>query len=152
MADAGGGKFAIIFRDEVKIPSAAAPAVMDVQGALKAVLRSASFADGLAKGLHEAAKALDKRQSISGNLLKGVFSNCDEPMYVKLVEALCNEHNIPLIKVADKKIIGEWCGLCKYDKEGKARKVVGCSCAVVKDYGNEELGKQVLQQYFDSKK
>lgn len=38
----------------------AAPAVMDVQTALKAALRSAHFADGLAKGLHEAAKALDK--------------------------------------------------------------------------------------------
>ncbi|VDO93343.1 unnamed protein product [Heligmosomoides polygyrus] len=140
MADAGG--------DDIKIPSAAAPAVMDVQAALKAVLRSANFADGLAKGLHEAAKALDKREAHFCVLAE----NCDEPMYVKLVEALCNEHNIPLIKVADKKIIGEWCGLCKYDKEGKARKVVGCSCAVVKDYGNEELGKQVLQQYFDSKK
>ena len=26
-------------------------------------------------------------------------SNCDEPMYVKLVEALCAEHQINLIKV-----------------------------------------------------
>jgi small subunit ribosomal protein S12e len=53
-------------------------------------------------------------------------------MYVKLVEALCAEHQIPLIKVKDKKLLGEWVGLCKYDKEGKARKVVGCSCVVVK--------------------
>ena len=44
-------------------------------------------------------------------------------MYVKLVEALCKEHNIPLMKVSDKKLLGEWCGLCKYDQEGKARKV-----------------------------
>ena len=27
-------------------------------------------------------------------------SNCDEPMYVKLVEALCAEHQINLIKVS----------------------------------------------------
>jgi len=26
-------------------------------------------------------------------------ANCDEPMYVKLVEALCAEHQINLIKV-----------------------------------------------------
>ncbi|VDK60658.1 unnamed protein product [Cylicostephanus goldi] len=42
---------------------------MDVQGALKAVLRSASFADGLAKGLHEAAKALDNKNWICYALL-----------------------------------------------------------------------------------
>jgi small subunit ribosomal protein S12e len=27
-------------------------------------------------------------------------SNCNEPMYVKLVEALCAEHQINLIKVS----------------------------------------------------
>lgn len=59
-------------------------------------------------------------------------SNCDEPEYVKLVEALCAEHTINLIKVDDNKKLGEWAGLCKLDKEGNARKVVGCSCVVVK--------------------
>uniref|UniRef100_A0A452H1M6 40S ribosomal protein S12 n=1 Tax=Gopherus agassizii TaxID=38772 RepID=A0A452H1M6_9SAUR len=59
-------------------------------------------------------------------------SNCDEPMYVKLVEALCAEHQINLIKVDDNKKLGEWVGLCKIDREGKPRKVVGCSCVVVK--------------------
>lgn len=77
--------------------------------------------------------------------------NCDEPQYVKLVETLCAEHQIPLIKVADKKIIGEYCGLCKYDKEGKARKVVGCSSAVVTNWGNEEQGRAILTDYFASK-
>lgn len=51
---------------------------------------------------------------------------------MKLVEALCAEHQINLIKVDDGKKLGEWAGLCKIDKEGKARKVVGCSCVVVK--------------------
>lgn len=58
--------------------------------------------------------------------------NCDEPMYKKLVQALCNEHQIPLIKVDNNKKLGEWAGLCKIDSAGKARKVVGCSCVVVK--------------------
>ncbi|CAJ0578040.1 unnamed protein product, partial [Mesorhabditis spiculigera] len=121
---------------------------MDVQTALKAALKSAHYADGLARGLHEAAKALDKREAHFAVLAE----NCDEPMFVKLVEGLCKEHQIPLMKVADKKLLGEWVGQCKYDKEGKARKVVGCSCAVVRDYGTEEQAKAVLQHYFDSKK
>lgn len=59
-------------------------------------------------------------------------NNCTEPMYTKLVEALCAEHSIPLMKVDDNKKLGEWVGLCKIDKDGKPRKVVGCSCVVVK--------------------
>lgn len=31
--------------------------------------------------------------------LCALAANCDEPMYVKLVEALCAEHQINLIKV-----------------------------------------------------
>lgn len=61
--------------------------------------------------------------------------NCDEPMYKKLVQGLCNEHQIPLIKVDNNKKLGEWAGLCKIDSAGKARKVVGCSCVVIKVIG-----------------
>ena len=59
------------------------------------VLKQALIADGLARGLRESAKALDKRQA----LLCVLSENCDEPMYKKLVTALCMEHGIPLIKV-----------------------------------------------------
>lgn len=58
--------------------------------------------------------------------------NCDEPAYKKLVQALCSEHQIPLIKVDNNKKLGEWAGLSKLDNMGKARKVVGCSCVVIK--------------------
>jgi small subunit ribosomal protein S12e len=101
---------------------------MTVNAALQEVLKTALFADGLARGLHEAAKALDKRQAHFCVLA----NNCSEPMYKKLVEALCAEHSIPLMKVDDNKKLGEWVGLCKIDKDGKPRKVVGCSCVVVK--------------------
>ena len=59
------------------------------------MLKQALIADGLARGLRESAKALDKRQA----LLCVLSENCDEPMYKKLVTALCMEHGIPLIKV-----------------------------------------------------
>ena len=36
------------------------------------------------------------------------------------------------VQVDDSKKLGEWAGLCKIDKEGKARKVNGCGVVVVK--------------------
>ncbi|XP_076329915.1 small ribosomal subunit protein eS12-like isoform X2 [Tachypleus tridentatus] len=132
---------------DVEIEGAVA-GTMDVNTALQEVLKLALIHDGLARGLHEAAKALDKRQAH----LCVLATNCDEAMYIKLVEALCAEHQINLIKVDSNKKLGEWAGLCKIDKEGKARKVVGCSCVVVKDYGKETQAHDVLNEYFKSKR
>merc|ERR1711955_58718 len=98
--------------------------VMDVNTALPEVLKTALIHDGLARGIREAAKALDKRQAH----LCVLANNCDEAMYVKLVEALCAEHQINLIKVE------------------------GCSCVVIKDYGKESQAKDVIEEYFKSKK
>ena len=41
--------------------------------------------------------------------------------------------------------LGEWSGLCKIDQEGNARKVVKCSCAVVRNWGLETPAHHVLQ-------
>ncbi len=133
----------------VVAPAAAAAAggPMDVNTALQEVLKTALIHDGLARGLHEAAKALDKRQAH----LCVLANNCDEPAYSKLVEALCAEHGISLLKVDDNKKLGEWAGLCKIDREGKARKVVACSCVVVKDYGRDTTALEVLNEYFKQK-
>ncbi|CAG2174072.1 unnamed protein product, partial [Oppiella nova] len=133
---------------ETSAPITAVAPILDVNMALQEVLKTSLTHDGLARGLHEAAKALDKRQAH----LCVLATNCDEPMYQKLVEALCAEHQIDLIKVDDNKKLGEWSGLCKIDKEGKARKVVGCSCVVVKDYGKETPAMDFLKEYFNSKK
>jgi len=116
---------------------------MDLNTALQEVLKSAVICDGLARGLNEAARALDKRQAH----LCILANNCDEPSYVKLIEALCNEHQIPLLKVDDGKKLGEWSGLCKIDQEGKPRKVVGCSCVVIRDYGKETQAHDVLAEH-----
>jgi len=128
--------------------AAVASGPMDLNTAIQEVLKTALIHDGLVRGLHECAKALDKRQAH----LCVLANNCDEPMYVKLVEALCAEHGINLIKIEDNKKLGEWAGLCKIDKEGKARKVVGCSCVVIKDYGKESPAQDVLQEYFKTRK
>ncbi|KAF5275097.1 hypothetical protein FQA39_LY07034 [Lamprigera yunnana] len=121
---------------------------MDVNQALQEVLKKALRHDGVVRGLHEATKALDKRCA----LLCILAENCDEPMFKKLVTALCSEHQIPLIKVDNNKKLGEWAGLCKIDNTGKARKVVGCSCVVIREYGEESQARDVLQDYLKNVK
>ncbi|XP_039322473.1 small ribosomal subunit protein eS12-like [Saimiri boliviensis] len=101
----------------------AAGGVMDINTAIQEALKTALIHDGLARGICKAAKALDKCQAH----LCVLASNCEEPMCVKLVEAFCAEHQINLIKADDSKKLGEWVGLSKNGREGKPRKVVGCS-------------------------
>ncbi|RMY10448.1 hypothetical protein D0868_03692 [Hortaea werneckii] len=119
---------------------------MSVLDALKGVLKIALIHDGLARGLREASKALDRRQAHMCVLNEA----CEEEAYKKLVVALCGEHKIPLIKVPDGKQLGEWAGLCQIDREGNARKVVNCSCVVVKDWGEESQERSVLLNYFQT--
>jgi len=123
-----------------KAPAPVVSEPLDPQTALKAVLRTSLFHDGLARGLHESVKALDRREAH----LCVLSSGCNEPAYTKLITALCSEHSIPLIKVEEGKVLGEWVGLCKFNSEGKPVKVVGCSCAVIKSWGEETEARQYI--------
>ncbi|KAF1803396.1 50S ribosomal protein L30e-like protein [Mucor lusitanicus] len=137
----------IIETQEVEVAVEATSGQMSVEDALQEVLRRALVHDGLARGLKEAVKALDRRQAH----LAVLCESCTESEYIKLVEALCAEHNINLIKVSDAKKLGEWAGLCKIDREGNARKVVGCSCVAVTDFGEESEAMNVLLDYFKTR-
>merc|ERR1719152_984025 len=117
---------------------------LTVEEALQKVLKNALCHDGLRRGLHESCKALD--MGIAKLCVPS--SGCNEPAYTKLIEALCAEHSCDLMKVSDGKQLGEWVGLAKVDKEGTARKVVGCSSVVVTDYGEESEALNVLKASF----
>lgn len=93
--------------EDATAPSGGSMSVLD---ALKGVLKIALIHDGLARGLREASKALDRRQAHMCVLNEA----CEEEAYKKLVVALCGEHKIPLIKVPDGKQLGEWAGLCTF--------------------------------------
>mmetsp|Transcript_34793 Transcript_34793/g.71785 ORF Transcript_34793/g.71785 Transcript_34793/m.71785 type:complete len:144 (-) Transcript_34793:53-484(-) len=117
--------------------------VMDLNSALQGVLKRALVNGGVARGLRECVKALDRRQVHLCILAK----DCDSAEYVRLVEALVAEHSIHIIQVADGKQLGEWVGLCKLDREGNAKKVVKCSCAVIKDWGEQSEAKAFITDY-----
>ncbi|GIL59635.1 hypothetical protein Vafri_14368 [Volvox africanus] len=132
----------------VVVEEAAAPGEpMDINTAVQMVLKKALAHDGLCRGLHEASRAIEKGQA----QLCILAEDCNQPDYKKLIEALCAEHNVNLISVPENKQLGQWCGLCKIDPQGEARKVVGCSCAVITDYGEETAGLSMLQEYLKSR-
>ncbi|KAG6888423.1 hypothetical protein C0995_008336 [Termitomyces sp. Mi166 len=105
-----------------------APAAEAPKGKLSQVLKNALVHDCLARGWTSA-----------------------RGQYIKLIYALCTEHKIDLINVGDVKVLGTWAGLCKIDREDNLRKIVGCSCVVVKDYGVESEGLHVLLHYFEKR-
>jgi len=126
--------------EELKEPVVDETIPLDPQTALQQVLRTAMHYDGLARGLHEAVKAIDSRQCH----LVVLSTSCNEPQYTKLITALCQEQSKPMIKVENSKLLGEWAGLCKYNTDGKAVKIVGCSCVVIKQWGEETPARQYL--------
>ncbi|KAG5422392.1 RPS12 [Candida margitis] len=131
---------------EVETEQVVAESSVSIEDALKVVLRNSLVHDGLARGLREASRALSKREA----QLCVLCDSVTEEAIIKLIEALCNEpeEKIPLIKVSDAKLLGEWAGLCKLDQEGNARKVVGASCVVIKNWGQDSDERNILLESF----
>ncbi|KAJ2556634.1 40S ribosomal protein S12 [Coemansia sp. RSA 1933] len=131
----------------VEIPADAAPkGKMTVEEALEVVLKKALVNEGLVRGAKESIKALDRKDAE----LCVLCETTEEAGIVALVEALCNEHKIRLIKVSDSKKLGEMAGLCKIDREGNPRKIVGASVVVVRKWGEESVARTTLLEHFGS--
>lgn len=81
---------------------------MDILTALQLVMKKSLAHDGISRGLHEVAKSIEKHSA----QLCVLAEDCDQPDYVKLVKALCADHNVHLITVPSAKTLGEWVGVC----------------------------------------
>lgn len=86
---------------------AAIPEDMDLMTAVELTLRKARAHCGVVRGLHESAKLIEKRVA----QLCVLAEDCNQPDYVKLVKALCADHNINLLTVPSAKTLGEWAGV-----------------------------------------
>lgn len=96
------------------------------------------------KGLNQVGKALDRKDCF----LCILATDCDDPKYKKLITALAKQNKIPLIEVDSRLELGEWCGLCKYDKtNGKARKVRGVSSLAINNYGEQSEALTIVEQH-----
>ncbi|RWW53283.1 hypothetical protein BHE74_00040242 [Ensete ventricosum] len=94
----------------VEEPEKTAPALgepMDLMTALQLVMKKSLAHDGLVRGLHEAAKAIEKHAA----QLCILAEDCNQSDYVKLVKALCADHNVHLVTVPSAKTLGEWAGV-----------------------------------------
>ncbi|RRT37709.1 hypothetical protein B296_00038608, partial [Ensete ventricosum] len=80
---------------------------MDLMTALQLVMKKSLAHDGLVRGLHEAAKAIEKHAA----QLCILAEDCNQSDYVKLVKALCADHNVHLVTVPSAKTLGEWAGV-----------------------------------------
>ena len=81
---------------------------MDLMTALQLLTQKSLAHDGLVRGLHEAAKAIEKHAA----QLCILAEDCNQADYVKLVKALCADHNVHLVMVPSAKTLGEWAGVC----------------------------------------
>lgn len=141
MSDAGDTPVDLIRPDEDEEET-----VSNLMEAVPKVLKKALIHDGVVRGLHQVTKALEGKRVLCCFLAK----SCSEEAYIRLVQALCKERGVPLIDIPDAKQLGQWAGLCKIDKEGEPRKVVGASCVAITDYGEESPARNFLLQHIQS--
>ncbi|KAJ2658156.1 40S ribosomal protein S12 [Coemansia sp. RSA 1200] len=147
MASEGNEVPPVAAPETVEVPANAAPqGKMTIEEALEVVLKKALVNEGLVRGAKESIKALDRKDAE----LCVLCETTEEAGIVTLVEALCNEHKIRLIKVSDSKKLGEMAGLCKIDREGNPRKIVGASVVVVRKWGEESVARTTLLEHFGS--
>ncbi|KAJ2095264.1 40S ribosomal protein S12 [Coemansia sp. RSA 376] len=137
---------AAVAADVVEVSADAAKGTLTVEEALEIVLKKALVCDGLVRGAKESIKALDRKDVE----LCVLCETTEEAGIVGLVEALCNEHQIRLIKVSDSKKLGQMAGLCKIDRDGNPRKSVGASVVAIRKWGDETVARATLLEHFGS--
>lgn len=99
---------------------------------LKRVIQTANANALLAKGIHEVAKSLESKENKPKFVV--LAKNCNDDNYRKVVTALAKQNKIPLLTVDEGEVLGEWLGICKYDKQKNVRKKRKCSSLAIKDY------------------
>ncbi|KAF0972183.1 hypothetical protein FDP41_009479 [Naegleria fowleri] len=102
---------------------------LNLNTAIKRVLKTASANRAVARGLREVCRTLAKDKA----QLCVLADDCDKDQYKKLIKAFCAFKKVDLLEVPSKRQLGEWVGLAKYDKQMRTRRVQKCAVAVITD-------------------
>lgn len=106
---------------------------MDIFSSLEIVLQKALANDGLARGIREAVKALERQQA----QLVILAEDCNQEAYTRLIEALAASNKTPLLRVPERAQLGAWAGLTRFTSKGETRKQIASSVVAVRNYGEE---------------
>ena len=58
--------------------------------------------------------------------------DCDSKQYKDLITFLCKEKNVKLYKLDSRTLLGEMCGLCRFDEDNQPKNVRKTSTCVIK--------------------
>lgn len=111
--------------------------VVDYDGALKRIIQTCNNDSLLAKGLHEVCKACETPDEKLKAKYIILAKNCNEANYVKLVKGLASRNKIPLVEIEEGETLGEYLGICKYDKNKAVTKKRKCSSVAIRDFSHE---------------
>jgi ribosomal protein L7Ae-like RNA K-turn-binding protein len=104
-------------------------------GASWQVLYYANIHDGVVRGLKEVMQALERGDA----QLVFLAEDCDEATYVELIETMCAEKGVYLLKMPEKKALGEMAGNTRLDDDGNVKKSCAASSVAIKDFGEQVL-------------
>lgn len=117
-------------------------------GSLQIVLKKALANDGLARGIREAVKALERRKA----RLVVLAEDCDKEDYQRLIEALAASTGTPLVHVPERAALGDWAGLTRVKKSGEVKKAISSSVVAVTSYGEESEALHFVLEYIKKNK
>lgn len=107
---------------------------VDYETALKRIVQTANSDSLLAKGIHEVCKAIETKDEKLRAKYVILAKNCTEAAYVKIVKGLAAQNKIHLIEIEQGETLGEYLGMCKYDKNKNVIKQRKCSSVAIRDF------------------
>ena len=110
---------------------------VDYDTALKRIIQTCNSDTLLAKGLHEVCKAIENKDEKLKAKYVILAKNCSEANYVKLVKGLASRNKVPLVEVDEGETLGEYLGICKYDKNKNVTKKRKCSSLAIRDFSHD---------------
>ena len=121
----------------------------DFDTALKRIIQTCNADSLLAKGLHEVCKAIQNKDEKVKAKYVILAKNCSDATYVKLVKGLAARNKIPLLEIEEGETLGEYLGICKYDKNKNVTKKRKCSSVAIREFSHE--AKEEEKKMFVSK-